>query len=150
MNTSTPITLTPDHICIGVADLDASIAWYERVLGFAVSIKWTVPELPGFRLAYLEKDGFRIELIDAGDHADHAVETMAFDQFLRTRGYSHVCFRVDDVDASMALIEAQGVVPELPPTDFPDVGRRVTFFRDIDGNYIELAGPMTSHDSSTA
>jgi len=134
--------LIPDHVCIGVADLDATIAWYQRVLGFEPDIRWTVPELPGFRLAYIKKGDFRIELIDTGDRKPATPTPMAFDEFLRMPGFSHLCFRVDDVDAAMADIEAQGIAPELPPTDFPDVGRRVAFFRDIEGNYLELAGPL--------
>ena len=134
--------LTADHVCIGVADLDATVAWYQRVLGFEVDIRWTVPELPGFRLAYIKKGDFRIELIDTGEREPATPAPMAFDQFLRVPGFSHLCFRVDDVDLAMEAIEAKGVSAELPPTDFPDVGRRVAFFRDVEGNFLELAGPM--------
>ena len=147
MNTTDTLKLLPDHVCIGVADIDAAIAWYERVLGFSVDIRWTVPELPGFRLAYIKKDDFRIELIDTGEREAEPVQPMAFDEFLRIPGFSHLCFRVDDVDVAMDAVLAHGVAAELAPTDFPDVGRRVAFFRDNNGNFIELAGPMKGGDT---
>ncbi len=136
------VQLVADHVCIGVSDLDRAIAWYQRVLGFEVDIRWTVPELPGFRLAYVKKGDFRIELIDTGERELQEPAPMGFDEFLRLPGFSHLCFRVDDVDAAIEAITSEGVPAELPPTDFPDVGRRVAFFRDLDGNYLELAGPM--------
>ena len=131
-----------DHVCIGVSNLDSAIEWYGEVLGFEVDIQWTVPELPGFRLAYIKKGDFRIELIDTGEREATEPSPMAFDEFLRLPGFSHLCFRVDDVDRAIEAISAKGVAIELPPTDFPDVGRRVAFFRDLDGNFLELAGPM--------
>lgn len=139
---SEELKLVADHVCIGVSDLDKAIDWYQRNLGFEVDIRWTVPELPSFRLAYIKKDDFRIELIDTGERAATKPAPMAFDEFLRLPGFSHLCFRVDDVDAATDAIAAKGVAAELPPTDFPDVGRRVAFLRDLDGNFIELAGPM--------
>lgn len=142
MNSPADLTLHADHVCIGVPDLDAAIAWYERVLGFDVDMTWTVPELPGFRLAYIRKGDFRIELIEGDDKSPEQVRAMEFADFLRLRGYSHLCFRVDDVDAAMDVVTQQGVAPELPPTDFPAVGRRVAFFRDLNGHFVELAGPM--------
>lgn len=134
--------LKPDHVCIGVSDMEAAIEWYRRVLGFEVDHRWTVPELPGFQLAYIKKNGYRIELIDTGEGEGKKPEELTFDEFLRMRGFSHVCFRVESVDAATAEVESRGVKIDVPPTDFPDNGRRISFFRDLDGNYIEFAGPM--------
>ncbi|MEM9190304.1 MAG: VOC family protein [Myxococcota bacterium] len=142
MNAAASTDWVADHVCIGVPDLDQAIAWYDRVLGFEVDLRWTVPELPGFRLAYIRKGNFRIELIDSGDAVHTPVQPMAFEEFLRLPGFSHVCFRVPDVDAASDAIRQEGVAFELEPTDFPDVGRRVAFFRDVFGNFLELAGPM--------
>lgn len=143
----TELGLVPDHVCIGVPDLNEAVAWYQRVLGFEVDVQWTVPELPGFRLAYIRNGNWRIELIDTGDAQAEPVKPMAFDQFLRIRGFSHVCFRVEDVDAAAGEIRRRGVDFELEPTDFPNVGRRVAFFRDLFGNlkreWDEIVTPLT-------
>lgn len=135
-------TIQPDHVCIGVPDIDAAIEWYRDTLGFKIDQQWIVPELPGFRLAYIKKNGYRIELIDSGEGISGKAQELAFDEFLRMRGFSHVCFLVENVDMAIAEVESRGVKIDVPPTDFPDVGRRISFFRDLHGNYIEFAGPM--------
>lgn len=140
---NTPLDgMQPDHVCIGVQDIEAAIAWYRDILGFEVDHRWSVPELPGFQLAYIQKNGYRIELIDSGEEGSGEPEDLSFDEFLRVRGFSHVCFRVENVDDATVEVEARGVKIDMPPTDFPDNGRRIAFFRDLDGNYIEFAGPM--------
>ncbi|MBS4049510.1 MAG: VOC family protein [Alphaproteobacteria bacterium] len=50
-----------------------------------------------------------------------------------------LAFRVgrDDVDACAAELEQQGVAIMLPPTDQP-FGHRTLFFRDPDGNVLEV------------
>ena len=50
-----------------------------------------------------------------------------------------LAFRVDleDVDRWTAALEAQGVAMVLPPTDQP-WGHRTVFFRDPDGNMLEV------------
>ncbi|MEL6429219.1 MAG: VOC family protein [Planctomycetota bacterium] len=145
-NDTQPFQMTADHVCIGVSSLDAAIRWYTDVLDFELDVQWTVPELPGFRLAYIRRGDWRIELIDSGARTPGPVEPMAFDAFLRTPGFSHLCFRVEDVDAVAGVLSDRGVTFEVPPTDFPDVQRRVAFFRDFDGNYLELAGPMVGEE----
>ncbi|MEM9864199.1 MAG: VOC family protein, partial [Myxococcota bacterium] len=66
-----------------------------------------------------------------------------FEAFLRRPGYNHLCFRVPDVDRAAGAIRRSGTSFDLEPTDYPDVGRRVAFFRDPFGNYLELAGPLS-------
>ena len=134
--------LQPDHVCIGVANLEDAIRWYSETLGFEVELQWEVPELPGFRLAYIKKGDWKIELIDSGERQPQPVEPMDFEEFLRLPGFSHPCFRVPDVDAAVDELRSRGVRFVLEPTDFPAVGRRVAFFRDHEGNHLELAGPM--------
>ncbi len=134
--------MQPDHVCIGVQDIEAAIAWYRKILGFEIDHRWSVPELPGFQFAYIQKNGYRIELIDSGGDVSGEPENLAFNEFLRLRGFSHVCFRVESVDAATTEVEDRGIKIDVPPTDFPDNGRRISFFRDLDGNYIEFAGPM--------
>ena len=134
--------MKPDHVCIGVSNIEAAINWYRNFLRFEVDHQWTVPELPGFQLAYIIKNGYRIELIDSGNVSNGEAEELAFDEFLRMRGFSHICFWVDNVDAATTEVESRGVKIDVPPTDFHDVSRRISFFRDLHGNYIEFAGPM--------
>lgn len=139
-------SLHADHVCFGVDDMQNVIDWYDRVLGFRVEKRWTVAELPGRELAYLiGPDGFRIELISGGQ-GPRTPSGDTFADHLGVRGANHLCFRVTDVDAAVEAIEAAGVAPFFPPTDYP-VGaeRRIAFFKDIEGNVIEFAGPLKSN-----
>jgi methylmalonyl-CoA/ethylmalonyl-CoA epimerase len=136
-------TLRADHVCFGVDDMEGAIAWYGRVLGFQVEKRWTVTELPGRDLAYLiGPDGFRLELVSGGN-GPRSPSGESFADHLGVRGANHLCFSVADVDAAVAAIEAEGVSPFFPATDYP-VGaeRRIAFFKDMEGNVIEFAGPL--------
>jgi catechol 2,3-dioxygenase-like lactoylglutathione lyase family enzyme len=136
-------TMVTDHVCFGVDDMEAMIGWYARVLDFAVEKRWTVAELPGRELAYLVgANGFRIELISGGA-GPRGPSGDTFAEHLGVRGANHLCFRVTDVDAVVAAVEAAGATTFFPPTDYP-VGaeRRIAFLKDIEGNVIEFAGPL--------
>ena len=52
-----------EHIMISTANYDETIEWYTRKLGFQVVQEWTVPEFEGVQLAYIELNGFVIEVV---------------------------------------------------------------------------------------
>ena len=132
-----------DHVMINVADFDRGLAWYTGTLGFSEVVRWTVAGLAGTRLAYLEKNGFKIELTggpttpataklpDPADFAAHFTQ----------RGITHLCFAVPDVDAALAEVNRRGTPTFSPPIDFPPLGLRVGFVKDPFGNVIEFKGP---------
>lgn len=136
-------SLTADHVCLGVDNMDAMIEWYRRVLGFALEIRWTVTELPGYELAYLTgPGGFRIELIAGGAGPRNASCTNVA-ELLSIRGANHFSFRVADVDAAIATVQAAGAGLLFPPTDFPGgPARRIAFLKDLEENVIEFVGPL--------
>ena len=47
-------------------------------------------------------------------------------------------FTVDDLEGSIAALQAHGVELVAQPTDRPDWGMRTAHFRDPDGNLIEI------------
>jgi len=49
---------------------------------------------------------------------------------------------VEDVDATVARLQAMGVSFVLGPQDYPGWGYRGAFLRDPDGNLIELSGAL--------
>jgi len=93
-----------DHIGIAVEDLDAAIDLYREKLGFEVE---AVEDVPGFgvKVAFLPLGEGSVELVQpvTGDSA------MA--RFLEKKGpgFHHLCFRVDDIRAELARLEAAGV-----------------------------------------
>ncbi|MEM8505400.1 MAG: VOC family protein [Cyanobacteria bacterium P01_D01_bin.1] len=48
---------------ISTANYDETIAWYTEKLGSQIAQEWTVPEFEGVRLAYIEINGFVIEVV---------------------------------------------------------------------------------------
>ena len=49
-------------------------------------------------------------------------------------GYGHIAIGVDDLDATLADLAAQGIEPERPPYTVRAGGSRICFVRDPDGN----------------
>jgi catechol 2,3-dioxygenase-like lactoylglutathione lyase family enzyme len=54
----------------------------------------------------------------------------------------HVAFDVDDLDAVLAAATAAGGTELLGSRPAPAPGRRMAFVSDIDGNLLELIGPI--------
>lgn len=60
------LALRADHVALRVANFAETINWYKEKLGFQEEVVWTVEELPGIQLAYLEHNRFRLEIIGGG------------------------------------------------------------------------------------
>ncbi|MBV7329609.1 VOC family protein [Chloroflexi bacterium TSY] len=54
----------------------------------------------------------------------------------RPAGFDHFAFHVDSVDTVFAELVEAGITIDSEPRDFKDV--RIAFFRDPDGNLLEL------------
>jgi len=92
-----------DHIGIAVGALEEVRAFYEA-MGLQVSGTEEVAE-QGVRVAFLPVEGTRLELLEAttqGSPIARHVER-------RGPGLHHLCFRVDDIEATMARLAAAGV-----------------------------------------
>lgn len=135
---SEPLTqLRAEHVMIATSDYDGTLAWYQDKLGFRIKHEWTVPEFPNLQLAYLEKNGFIVEVVASPDTPKLKAPENIMAR-LQQPGIGHFAFLVDDVDAVTAALEAKGVKVVVPPTSFPDSGRRLSFVEDNNGNMIEF------------
>ena len=143
-------SLRADHVLLGTPDYHATLAWYQRVLDATVLKEWTVPEVPDLQLAYLAVGDFKVEVIGTAQSIPGALRAEDFGAHLRTSGFTHLCFAVDDVDATLAALAERDVPAFVPAADFPNVGRRVAFIQDGHGNVIEFAGPMKDHPQEGA
>lgn len=90
-----------NHLGIAVANLDDAIAFYRDTLGLPPS---HVEEFEGMRIAFIPVGESELELLEPVE-ADGAIA-----RFLSKHGpgIQHVAFEVDDVDATVADLQAKG------------------------------------------
>ncbi|MEM6256105.1 MAG: VOC family protein [Cyanobacteria bacterium P01_D01_bin.156] len=126
-----------EHIMLATSDYHGTISWYRENLGFRIKHEWTVPEFPNLQLAYLEKNGFIIEVVASPD-TPQVNAPKNFAERLQQPGIGHFAFLVSDVDAVTASLAVKGIEIIVPPTSFPDSGRRLSFVEDNNGYMIEF------------
>jgi len=117
-----------DHVALHVADLERSIAFYERHFGFKNYAQQTVTGGP--RIAYLKLGDTVLELTHRSEGA--------------MTGF-HFCLETDSFDAAVSELQAAGVPIVRAP--HPTTARepreenwRRVVFRGPDGEQIELRG----------
>ena len=126
-----------DHVGISVAELESASAWYRRALDLTEASVFSVPgtDLRGTML--LHRTGFRIELVQRPGSVP-GLQASGPDEAALTRGFGHLCLRVDDVDAAHAELVAAGAASRVEPRAAPRKGARMAWVADPEGNLIEL------------
>ena len=133
-----PIPVGPlDHIAIAVHDIDAAAARYE-ILGAEVTHREEVAG-QGVEVAFLEVPGTTtIELVCPTGPDSPIV------RFLERRGEAlhHICFRVTDLDAALAVARSAGIrLIDKTPRDGAK-GSRIAFIHPATtGVLVELKQP---------
>jgi lactoylglutathione lyase len=126
-----------DHVGLSVGDLDAQLAWYGSALGWRTASRFEIAPL-GLRGAFVvSDDGQAVELLERRGSAG-GLRPSDPQAALLTRGYGHVCIRVDDTDEWHSRLLAAGASERLSPGDAPEPGVRFSFVADPEGNLIEL------------
>jgi catechol 2,3-dioxygenase-like lactoylglutathione lyase family enzyme len=144
-----------DHITVVVDDLEEARRFF-GLLGFVerVAVVVSGAEMGRYMgIADWEADHVTLELEGSPNpvqvhqevqllrfHRPEAVKDAGAGSLDRT-GFNHVCFRVSDLDAMLAHLEANGVVPRNEVMDFHD--RRLVFL-DGPGVVVELAEWVTA------
>lgn len=132
------------HTGIIATDMDKALEFYCDLLGLEVLIdvqqdsEWLekLTAYPGKRrVVMLEApDGNRIEIFQFYDHPKEAPKKVETGDI----GCSHVCFRVDDVEAAYKELRAAGVECNSEPLVSPDGFARVMYCHDFDGTIVEM------------
>ena len=127
--------MTIDQIGIVVPGIDAASDYYVRTFGLRKIGGAIKDALQDVELQFLEDDrGQRIELIQPASDASPAARA------LKTGGgFNHICYRVDDLDATIHTLLAEGaklVREPMPAVAFD--GRRVSFLYTRQRELIEL------------
>jgi len=119
-----------EHVSINVADMDASVEFYQHTLGF--ERLQTVPE-NGFAITHFAlPGGRRLELFDyrgANPRPTHGESDV---------GLRHLAFEVEGVAAAERELRGRRVPIVLPTTELPELGVRVLLFEDPNGVTLEL------------
>lgn len=133
------------HYSHCVSDIERSRRFYTDVLGFETMAEFDfddpktsqvmlVPDCR-FKGIFMQRDGQRIELIGfSNPPPDKTVRPHASNEI----GHSHLSFYVDDLDATLADLRAQGVEMVEGSRAELGTGMEVCVIRDPDGFPIEL------------
>jgi catechol 2,3-dioxygenase-like lactoylglutathione lyase family enzyme len=126
-----------DNVAVSVTDLDRSLDWYRRVLGFEVFYR-TYSTAVEAELVVIHRDGARIELLlkdDARRHPDADIEP---GPHLQTSGVKAIVFRTDDLEGTTEYLESCNVTFEWKIQTLSADGLRSTMIRDPDGVLINI------------
>ena len=122
------------HGGVSVPDLEAAIAWYGEVLGFAVEKRFEI-SAANAKAAFVVKGPLRFEIFEVAGAAPLPKDRRYPPSDLRTHGNKHLAFHVTDMDAFLAEMRAKGAdVAFVVEEDFG----RGCFLRDCAGNLIEF------------
>ncbi len=123
------------HTGISVYNMEESVEWYRKNLGFeVVKEDGYVPPLKA-KIVFIEKDGYQIELFEYAHPKKIPEERLMPNTDLQTVGTKHVAFATDDMDALKAGFVENGVdiAHEVRMG-----GDAVMFVRDCNGVLIEF------------
>ena len=122
------------HGGLSVPDLDASIAWWKKVLGFEVERRFFIPTIPA-EVAMLRNGPLHIELfMVAGAHA-LPPERREPDTDVHTHGNKHVSFAVDNAAHFAEELKRRGA--DIVWVKVMPHGANI-FIRDNAGNLVEF------------
>jgi methylmalonyl-CoA/ethylmalonyl-CoA epimerase len=93
-----------DHVALVVEDIEAALGFWRDALGLQVADVEEVPEQEAV-VAFLPLGDSSIELVKPTQ------ETSGTAKFLQKRGpgIHHICFEVDDIEATMQRLQDRGV-----------------------------------------
>jgi catechol 2,3-dioxygenase-like lactoylglutathione lyase family enzyme len=130
------LQLAPFMIGLSVADLDKVTAWYVDKLDFRVTKDVPLGQ-DGGRLRFIESGSQRIELLFVPGARPGPTRALP-PAHGAVRGFTHLTMEVADLDAALAILAARDIKPEVGPVPIPQLGVRVIFLRDPEGNMVEI------------
>ena len=117
------------HIALTVSDMEKSLDFYTRVLGFTKAFQLTEPGTGKPWIEYLKAGNQFVELFYNGTEDNPWKHTH--------RGFNHLCLQVDDIYITVKKIEEAGYPMDRPVTTGCDKNQQA-WLTDPDGVRIEL------------
>jgi catechol 2,3-dioxygenase-like lactoylglutathione lyase family enzyme len=140
-----------DSVGITVRDLDAAVAFYTDVLTFRRVAEWELAGDDYEHVFGVFGARVRIARLQLGEEAVELMEFVAprgrptpADSRSNDRWFQHVAIIVDDMDRAYERLRGHGVAHASPsPQRLPDWnldagGIEAFYFRDLDGNHLEV------------
>jgi len=133
------------HVNLAVEDIELMQDFYRGALGFEeiFALQWGPDDVACLvtgvkrstaKVAMLKCENLIVELIQyvkpetqIGDRCEPY-----------SRGYTHICLEVTDIDAEYERLKGHGMTFHAPPTPLEDRNFRAIYGRDPEGNLIEL------------
>lgn len=109
--------------------------FYRDVLGFSIMFE-------GDRYAELNTGQTKITILDRERLTD-IIGRPDVAAYAKQDDRTALSFTVSNMDEACQNLEAKGVTFVNSPWSFPDLGYKSTFFRDPDGNLVELTQPLS-------
>ncbi len=139
--------LNPDHVTIAVADAGPAIDFF-ALMGFRKTHVAAIDGgLPARYMDMPEMKARHITLALEGASPPFEIQLLEFDPIpgsdpgehptnLRRRGFNHLAFRVDDIDAATTHLLDNGVTMLSDEMDY--ISRKLRFFEGPEGVTLEL------------
>jgi len=129
-------TLRTNHFAVSVSDLERSVEWYQRVLGFKLLCRNMIDHI-NTPVVHLDSpdSGFVLELYSPPMSKPVPEERKTPDEDMKTNGNKHFSLTIADHKETLRELEEM----EIPVVFIaPCWGTVGVFINDPDGNIIEL------------
>jgi catechol 2,3-dioxygenase-like lactoylglutathione lyase family enzyme len=122
-----------NHITLSVADSDRMSEWYMNTLGFKTINRFTLTRPNGGKIQVV-----RVAIPGLEMNISQFAGSVSPDRSGERQGWRHLALRVDNVDRTYQQLQARGISFLGEPFTYDPPGYRVAFFRDPEGNTLEL------------
>lgn len=138
--------LRPSLVAVSVPNLAESVRWYVDTLAFKIEKQASFPAYK-LKLAILECDGFRLELVEISGSAAPGKLVPGIDNPALIQGMGKLAFTVSDLDAWAARLKSLGVRFQMMPRKDPEDGTKSFIILDNSGNWLQFttARPEVAH-----
>lgn len=129
-------------VALSVKDLKAETDWYVEKLGFTVEKDVNVGNGRVF-FRWLRLGNERLELVFSPTATDATPARGKPPAHAGLHGFSHFTLETADIAATKAALVARGVTLALDITEVKDLGIKVIYLTDPEGNAVEIAQRVT-------
>jgi len=128
--------ISPHHFGLSVPNLEESVAWYRKMLGFEVVTRMKEDAANKMLIALMRRGNFYLELFQVEGAQPMPDYRRDPNTDLRVHGLKQIAFQVSDVHAAVKELKEKGVEIAMGPIESPGVV--FAFIRDNSGILIEL------------